>query len=377
MNILICVTELSYSMGGVSTHILDLCRQFTINEEINKVVVCCDGGELIPELNKIPKIIYVELPFVKSKWSVWKIGKLYNALLGVIRQENIDMVHVHSQRILILTWLIRIFHRVPFLWTNHIDAIPNRKLFKVMCLIMRFPIISVSIELRNMMVNQFHCNKNRVYVVNNGIDLDSYIPLSDSEKFYLEKQLDINRKETPYVICLLSRVVPIKGHMILLKAVANLEEKDKIKILFAGHTYEDQENYKETLVQFAYDNHINVSFLGFSNPRYIFGISDLFVLPSLYEGFALVCIEALVMGCAVIRSDTPGWQEMAEWVEVVEKNNINQLAESIHMEIESGFNVEKTREGQKAVRMFFSKEKCANATIDVYKSILQKNKIKK
>lgn len=377
MNILICVTELNYSMGGVSTHILDLCRQFAINEEINKVVVCCDGGELIQELNKIPRITYVELPFVKSKWSFYEIGKLYNALLGVIRRENIDMVHVHSQRILILTWLIRLFHRIPFLWTNHIDAIPNRKLFKVMCLIMRFPIISVSIELRNMMVNQFHCNKNRVYVVNNGIDLDSYIPLSDSEKFCLEKQLDINRKETPYVICLLSRVVPIKGHMILLKAVANLEEKDKIKILFAGHTYEDQQNYKETLIQFAHDNHINVSFLGFSNPRDIFGISDLFVLPSLYEGFALVCIEALVMGCAVIRSDTPGWQEMAEWVEVVEKNNINQLADSIHMEIESGFNAEKTKEGQKAVRIFFSKEKCANATIDVYKSILQNNKIKK
>ena len=304
-------------MGGVSTHILDLCRQFAINEEINKVVVCCDGGELIQELNKIPRITYVELPFVKSKWSFYEIGKLYNALLGVIRRENIDMVHVHSQRILILTWLIRLFHRIPFLWTNHIDAIPNRKLFKVMCLIMRFPIISVSIELRNMMVNQFHCNKNRVYVVNNGIDLDSYIPLSDSEKFCLEKQLDINRKETPYVICLLSRVVPIKGHMILLKAVANLEEKDKIKILFAGHTYEDQQNYKETLIQFAHDNHINVSFLGFSNPRDIFGISDLFVLPSLYEGFALVCIEALVMGCAVIRSDTHGWQEMAEWGEVV------------------------------------------------------------
>ncbi len=37
--------------------------------------------------------------------------------------------------------------------------------------------------------------------------------------------------------------------------------------------------------------------------------SDLFVLPSFYEGFALVVIEALACGCKAVCTDIPGIKE--------------------------------------------------------------------
>lgn len=373
MNVAICVSALSYAMGGVSTHIVDLCKQYALMDEVEKVILCCESGERIPEIKSIPKVSYREVPFDSLGMRPDGIWSAYRQLWGGgISKENIDLLHIHSQRVLPVVQLIKMLHGIPYIWTNHIDAIPNPKLFKIMCRTMRFPVISVSQELRQMMIRDYGCNPSKCFVVNNGTDLEQLTPLSETERKYLERKYHIDREDTPYVISLLSRIFYVKGHKTLLKAINKLEEKQKIKVLFAGHTYPGEVQYRKELEEYSRENDINVEFLEFSKPRDVFGVSDLFVLPSIYEGFALVCIEALAMGCAVIRSRTPGWQEMQEWVEVVEKNDIDGLAEKIHEVIHNGFNAEKTMVGQQAVYTRFTKEQCAKDTIQVYRKIIGK-----
>lgn len=372
MNICICVKTLNYGMGGVSTHILDLCKQYAKNELIDKVIVCCDGGEHIPTLESIPKVIYKEMPFKQYGMNFKGVWKSYCAMWEAIKIEHIDIVHVHSQRLVLVAQLIKMLHGIPYVWTNHIDLIPNKKVFKVMCALFRFPIISVSQELRNLMLTEFHCSEKRCYVVNNGTDLERLTPLTDDESKALERAYHINREKTPYVICLLSRIVFGKGQMYLLQAINKLEEKSKIKVIFAGHTYPTEANYRKELERFSVENHIDTEYLEYSEPRNVFGISDLFALPSLKEGFPLVVIEALAMGCAVIRSRTPGWQEMQPWTEIVEKGDVDGLAQCIHKVIECGFNKEKTEEGQKVVLKKFTKEVCAANTIEVYEKVIRK-----
>lgn len=371
MNVLLCVNTLDYSMGGVSTHILDLCKQYSQMNEVNKVIVCCDGGEHIPALKEIKKVRYMEVPFAHNGMNLAGVWNSYRALWEGICNENIDIIHVHSQRILPVAHLIKVFHKIPYLWTNHIDAIPNPKVFRIMCRFMGFPIISVSQQLRNMMIDEYGCSPDRCYVVNNGTDLEKLQPLNEEERKALELNYHIDRSKTPYVICLLSRIVYVKGHMILLKAINKLPEKKLIKVIFAGHTYPTEVEYRQNLEAFSSENGIDAEFLDYSKPRDVFGVSDLFVLPSLYEGFALVCIEAFAMGCAVIRSRTPGWQEMQAWAEIVEKNDVDGLAEMIHKVINNGFNKEKTLAGQNAVLTIFTKENCAINTLNVYRRLLK------
>ena len=81
----------------------------------------------------------------------------------------------------------------------------------MMCKLMRFPIISVSQELRSMMINEYGCDGKRVHVVNNGIDLDEFSPLSQNERTLLEQRYGIDRRKKPYVISLLSRGITCKG----------------------------------------------------------------------------------------------------------------------------------------------------------------------
>jgi len=338
---------------------------------IEKVLVCCDGGEHVDVLREIPKVLYVRTPFSGYIHSPKKLFQSFKVMKKAVKDYEIDIIHVHSQHVLPMAHGIKLQLGIPYLWTNHIDSIPSPKIFKIMCGIMRFPVISVSQEMRNMMIQYFGCKPQRCYVVNNGTDLDLLQPLSDAERCALEEELSINRLITPYVICLLSRMTPVKGHMQLLQAVNQLEEKDRIKIIFAGHTYPQDEAYRRELISFCRDNQIDTEFLDFSSPRDIYGISDLFVLPSFHEGFPITIIEALSMECAVIRSRTPGWQEMEPWTEIVEKNDVAGLAAMIHQVIASGFNREKTLAGQKAVKELFSKERCADSTVRVYQQILQ------
>lgn len=371
MNVVICVSSLNYAMGGVSTHIIDLCKQYSKMDKIEKLIVCCDGGEHIATLRSIPKVNYIHIPFCGYGIKLDSIWKAYRKLWGGICDENIDIIHVHSQRILPVAYLIHILHGIPYIWTNHIDAIPQPRVFRFMCKIMRFPIISVSEQLRDMMIHDYGCKPQTCFLVNNGTDLEQLTQLSVKEKASLEEKYHINRKEKPYVLCLLGRVVYIKGHLFLLQAIDKLQEKDKIKVIFAGHTYPDAEKYKYQLEEFASENKIDVEFLDYSKPRDVFGVSDLIVSPSLYEGFSLTCIEALAMGCAVIRSRTPGWHEMQEWIEIVEKEDVDGLAEKIHKVIENGFNQEKTKNGANAVRTIFTKENCARKTVEVYEKVTE------
>lgn len=370
MNICICVNTLSYAMGGVSTHILDLCKQFSAHATIEKIVVCCDGGEHIPALSVIPKVIYYRLPFEKYGLSFQGVCKGYRELRRIVSSEQISIIHVHSQRILPSAHLIKIRLGVPYLWTNHIDAIPNQRVFRCMCALMRFPVISVSQELRNMMICKYHCNPQKVFAVNNGIDLDEFDPLRDDEITRLEHEYAIDRSKTPYIISLLSRVTYVKGHKILLQAIARCRYREQIHIIFAGHTYPESEAYRNEVQLLAKHEGIRTTFLDWSKPREVFGVSDLFVLPSLYEGFALVCIEALAMGCAVLRSRTPGWQEMQDFVGIFEKGDVDGLSEMIENAIKHDFFPDKTAIGYKRVREEFTKEHCANETLAVYERIL-------
>jgi galacturonosyltransferase len=372
-NILLCLNHLSFRSGGVSTHILDLCKEYNKLDEVGKVIVACEWGEHIEKLQTIEKVKYIKTSFWSDGMNPKGIYSSYKQLKRIVKLENIDIVHVHSQRLLFATHLLKIRTGIPYLWTNHIDDIPQQKIFKLMCYMMKFPIISVSQELRKMMIEKYGCNPNKVFVVNNGTDLESLTPLSEQEIKMLYKKYHIDKAKTPYIICQLSRISPIKGQLKLLQAIDKIKFKDKIKVLIAGSVDNQYQEYYESLQQFVDKHNINVEFLGFSEPRDVFGIADLLVLPSVYEGFSLVCIEALAMGCAVIRTKTPGWQEMQEWVKCIEKDNEDELIKSISEALEGDFYREQTLNGQKMVEKLFTKEECARNTLQVYKKLLEGN----
>ena len=145
----------------------------------------------------------------------------------------------------------------------------------------------------------------------------------------------------------------------------------KLKLLFAGVGHEDW--FEEQVMQYAREHGVNCEYLGFQPPREVFGISDLSVLSSVSEGFALVCTESLAMECPVVRSDSPGHSDMSDVVLVHKQENLEDLTEKIeyamtHVEEMQAM----AQKGRIKCETVFSLEEMCRKTMETYQDVIKR-----
>jgi glycosyltransferase involved in cell wall biosynthesis len=131
-----------------------------------------------------------------------------------------------------------------------------------------------------------------------------------------------------------------KGVIFLLRALESIKDKNwRLHLLGGGSGSE-----KEEVLNKAKDFGDQIKIYGAVSQKEcaaLMGSSDLFVLPSLYEGLPLVLLEALSSGCRLISTSLTGVKEIFEgfqsrdisFVPVPKLKNIDEVAE----EAEEGF----------------------------------------
>ncbi len=370
MNICIAVKQLKHSNGGVCTHVLDLCREFI--RKGHKVVLLSDKGDYDAELLKIDALKYVELPFETMGMNVVKMRAIYKAVASICKEEKIDILHLHTQSLIPIAWRIRRKYKIPFLWTNHIDEIPQPKLLAFMHKAMKFPVISVSKELKDDLMQRLRFKDEDLFVVNNGIDFEKFQPLKEEEVRELKNRFNIQDGE--FIVAELSRINPIKGQDLLIRAVDELQKKfyeKKFHVLFAGEGRMDW--FEENVAKYAQERSIKMSYLGFQSPRAVFGMAHLSVLPSSIEGFALVAIESFAMHCPVVRSDSPGFSSMQEYCKVFPKQDLNGLVAALEECVEH-YDEVKSRliKRSEEIEALFSVRQMGAKTLEIYEYVLRK-----
>lgn len=149
-------------------------------------------------------------------------------------------------------------------------------------------IIAVSQLVKSDLVQHFHVHDGLCRVVYNGV--------------YLFSGAKPKREDQDFVITTMGRLEEQKGQWHLIRVVALLAPKYpqlRLVILGEGSLHEKLENLA---VRLGVED--RVSLPGFINqPSDVIASSDLFVFPSLYEGFANTLIEAMSCGVPVISSD--------------------------------------------------------------------------
>lgn len=375
MNILLAVTNMTAANGGVTTHIIDLCRELCRRE--HKVVLLsdennCDYQKGIEALKKSPFFLFVHCNMVDILFNPKRLLSAVNFVSSVVQKEKIEIIHVHSQSLCIIGACVKVRTGVPYIWTNHIDEMANPKLFGKVLRLLHFPIISVSSDLKQMLIKEFKVNEKRITVINNGINPENFPPLDDLEKAELRKKFDCEGK---YTIGLLARMSYGKGHMYLLEAVNKLQKEKKvsnIKVLIAGKLHEGEKDYLKSLQDFADVHQVDMEFLGFQNPRDVFGICNISTLPSIFEGFGLTVIESLIMACPVIRSDTPGWIDTKDISLVFKKRDVDGFAEHLYYAYTHPLEMKNMgKKGKEIVLSKFTIKNQVDKTIDVYKKYME------
>ena len=187
-------------------------------------------------------------------------------------------------------------HLVP----HNYKVEPYEKFYKRFIYSRIFQAIAVCSENKSNLIHFFEVPEEKVTVIRNGINISRF-QLSDSRNVR-DRISHLTNGKT--VVSTVARLAEHKGHCFLIKAARRLMHLSDLCFLIVG-----EGPLKELLVQDVKDSVMEdrFLFLGFRGDiPYILSKTDIFVLPSLFEGLPLTVLEAMAAGKPVIASNVSG-----------------------------------------------------------------------
>jgi len=207
-----------------------------------------------------------------------------------------------------------------------------------------------------------------IEVVHNGVDLSVF---RDPPAPTLRQELGLSGETR--IVLVLARLQPNKGHRYLIEAAPTILERCPVHFVFAGSP-DERANLDARIAELGLSH--SVSILGHrTDVLNLLRASDVFVLPSLAEGFALSIIEALAAGLPVVATRVGGAAEIIRNGEngfLVEPGDSVQLAAAVQHAL--GLDPDthrRLREAALATAALFSCEETARHMVELYRHVQQ------
>ncbi|HMK66112.1 MAG TPA: glycosyltransferase [Thermodesulfobacteriota bacterium] len=324
-------------------------------------------GEVIEKMG-IPVI-----PLSRMKSKQFDFG-IIQELKTLMQREKVSLVHTHlydgGKYGRLAAWLagvpavvhtvhnIYVKKRRKHHWINWgLAAITDR-------------IIAVSGAVKESLIRYDRIRPDKIQVLYNGINFSLMEAPGDREA--IRSGLGLGPDDL--VIGVVARLEEQKGHKILLEALSSIPSiPPNLKVLFVGNgklrSALEAETQRRGLSR-------QVVFLGTRQPvSPILRALDLFVLPSLWEGFSMALLEAMAMGLPVIATKVGGAAEVITSEQngyLISPADPKALAEAIQEAMRHpGRFQEMAGKGRETVRENFSKERHVLQLQELYQEVLE------
>lgn len=180
-------------------------------------------------------------------------------------------------------WHSRSLHRVPLLWESARAVVRADHL------------VCISSHTADLVMTRLGVPAARISVVYNAVD-PAFSPLTPQERAAARRELF---GEVEYVVIHVGQPVAHKNRIGVLKMFEHVASSLKSAHLFMVHSATNVE--LDFIRQAALGDRVTfVPPLSRSALRQFYGAADVFVFPSLYEGFGVPPLEAMACGCAVV-----------------------------------------------------------------------------
>jgi glycogen(starch) synthase len=167
-------------------------------------------------------------------------------------------------------------------------------------------VITCSSYMREHVADIYGLDESRISVIPNGIDPSELVPVDDLDALR-SRFADPGER----LVLLVGRLVYEKGFQLALEALPRLIERlGDVRFIVAGSGTAEQE-LREQAHRLGLDE--RGTFLGWIGDdvlHSLYRIADLTVVPSIYEPFGLVALEAMASGCPCLVADTGGLREV-------------------------------------------------------------------
>ena len=315
--------------GGAETVFIDLATRLPENI-YRSVVVIPDTGWVYDELcHRGVKPILLN---AKGSFNLHYLRELRK----IIQSEDVDLIQSHLLGANVYCSLVGLLTGTPVIATFHgaVDISDKERFLALKFGLINMGasrIIAVSESLRNEIISRTPLKKQKTAVVHNGIDTMAFLQQKSNElrhKFGWD-QGDI-------IVGSLGNIRSAKGYDVLLRAAAKLIKGNKsFRFVIAGQG-KSNGLYGE-LVRLREDLELQdrVQFLGFvDDPAWFLSNLDLYLLPSISEGFSISTIQAMAAGIPVIVTRSGGPEEIVTHKEngwIVDKGNPAAIVDALEL----------------------------------------------
>jgi glycogen synthase len=175
-------------------------------------------------------------------------------------------------------------------------------------------VIACSYYMREQIEDVFGVEEERVTVIANGIDPDDLQP---HDATGLERLRSKFAAPDERLVLLVGRLVYEKGFQIALEAMpALIERLPDTRFIVAGSGTHEAELRRQAAELGLGRHGAFLGWIGDDVLHSLYRIADVCVVPSIYEPFGLVALEAMASGCPCIVADTGGLREVVPHGEV-------------------------------------------------------------
>jgi glycosyltransferase involved in cell wall biosynthesis len=356
------------NIGGIGNYILTLSA--ALKDKGAEVIVASGGGNLEDELKKLG-IGHTRINIITKSEISPKVLMSGFALRGIIKRENIDVIHAHTRVSQVAASLASLMTGVPFVTTCH--GYFKTRLRKVLDTWGR-RVIAISDAVKEHLVRDLGVSEDRVELIYSGVDVERFsgdCPTDETDT--IKRSLGL--RPTP-VVGNIGRLSPVKGHKYLVEAMAGVIKKlPEAQALIIGDGDE-----KEALEKLASGLGIrdSVRFVSsvIDTPRML-SIMDIFVFPSIKEGLGIALLEALAAGRACVASKVGGIENIIKDGSsglLVEAGDSAGFARAVVLLLEDAERRGRMGErGRNLVREKFTLDMMADKVIGLYEDIVMSN----
>jgi len=237
---------------------------------------------------------------------------LLRDLLNFLRNNRIHIIHSHLGEANQLAVLAGKLSGIPAFPTVHntMSFVDKRSCFEIRVHINKavnrlvykaaYKVVTISQEVKEIIHDLFGLDDSKVIVVKNGI-IPGLLPLGSEHSGQKGKAIFQKLK-----LIGVGSLTYQKAFEVLVRAAAKLVEEgfDDFLVRIAGEG-PDRDRLEHLILEVGVED--NVKLLGIRDDvGALLKSSDIFIMPSRYEGLSIAMIEAMAFGLPVIASDVPG-----------------------------------------------------------------------
>lgn len=262
-------------------------------------LLCFDSGIIFFKAKASNLVVHT----VRSQNKYLNIELMFK-IKKLVKDNFIDIVHLHTFNTILPILIGLRYVDVKIFATRHIHVEHEKKDFFHKWYLSRLDkLLAISDFERANLIKMYPLSDDKIKTLYVGININLFKRTEEKQERF--------RKDFPYVsrdkkiIGVIGRIDPMKGQMEFVEAIPSIITKySQVHFLVVGRPSSEKENeYLESLKVRAREMGVDsfITFTGFYDDVSLpLSVMDIFVMPSYFEAFGLIALEAMACSVPVI-----------------------------------------------------------------------------